>query len=181
MPLLEKVTVTTLEMTEPEQLRPADPVPEAELQLVEAAEPSPELARWLYGTVGHDWYWTERTVWTLERWDRWLHEAHVRTWLASHRGTPAGYFQLAFQDDGAVEIAYFGFLPQFVGRGWGGWLLTVATRQAWWQGATRVWLHTCTLDHPAALPNYRRRGFTIVDEKQELRELGRRQAEEEPD
>ena len=96
-------------------------------------------------------------------------------------GYPAGQFQLVVDNDGAVEIASWGFLPQFVGRGRGGWLLTVATRQAWWQGATRVWLHTCTLDHPAALPNYRRRGFTIVDEKQELRELGRRQAEEEPD
>jgi GNAT superfamily N-acetyltransferase len=64
-----------------------------------------------------------------------------------------------------VEIAYFGLLPEFMGRGWGKYLLSEAARQAWRAGATRVWLHTCTLDHPAALPNYLRRGFRPVREE----------------
>jgi GNAT superfamily N-acetyltransferase len=69
------------------------------------------------------------------------------------------------QPDGQVEITTFGLLPEFVGRGLGGHALTLAIRQAWQVGALdaepvrRVWLHTSTLDHPNALPNYRRRGF----------------------
>jgi GNAT superfamily N-acetyltransferase len=67
--------------------------------------------------------------------------------------------------DGAVEIAYFGLLPEYFGRGWDGHLLTRAVETAWGLGASRVWLHTCTLDHPAALPNYLRRGFRRVREE----------------
>lgn len=171
--MTKTVTVTTLEMNAPEQLRPAAPVPGEELSILEARVPSAELSRFLYTAVGRACFWTERQDWSLERWEAWLREAGVRTWLASHEGTPAGYFQLAFADDGEVEIAYFGFMPEFVGRGWGGWLLTCAARQAWWHGATRVWLHTCTLDHPAALPNYLRRGFVVIGERTEVRELDR--------
>ncbi len=71
----------------------------------------------------------------------------------------AGYFELRNCEDGSVEIAYFGLLPEFLGRGLGKHLLTCATEQAWADGANRVWLHTCTLDDPAALPNYLKRGF----------------------
>jgi len=62
-------------------------------------------------------------------------------------------------EGGSVEIAYFGLLPEFVGRGLGGHLLSVAVERAFESGARRVWLHTCTRDNPAALPNYLKRGF----------------------
>ena len=75
-------------------------------------------------------------------------------------GAPAGYFELRRDRDGGVEIAYFGLLPEFTGRGLGGHLLTAAVERAWAPGPERVWLHTNTLDHPAALPNYLKRGFT---------------------
>ena len=64
-------------------------------------------------------------------------------------------------DDGGIEIAIFGLAPQFIGRGLGGALLTHALEEAWGSRPQRVWLHTCTLDHPAALPNYLARGLTI--------------------
>jgi len=75
---------------------------------------------------------------------------------------PAGYFELRQHENGSVEIAYFGLLPDFIGRGWGKYLLNRAVESAWLLGANRVWLHTCTLDHPAALPNYLKRGFRPV-------------------
>jgi GNAT superfamily N-acetyltransferase len=71
----------------------------------------------------------------------------------------AGYFELRKCEDGSIEIAYFGLMPQFIGRGLGKHLLTRAVEQAWAARANRVWLHTCTLDDPAALPNYLKRGF----------------------
>jgi GNAT superfamily N-acetyltransferase len=74
-------------------------------------------------------------------------------------GAPAGYFELRRCEDGSTEIAYFGLLPEFKGRGFGKHLLTLAAQTAWARGARRLWLHTCTLDDPAALPNYQKRGF----------------------
>jgi GNAT superfamily N-acetyltransferase len=68
-------------------------------------------------------------------------------------------------EDGAVEIAYFGLLQEFIGRGLGKYLLTEAVREAWRTGARRVWLHTCTLDGEAALPNYKARGFKPFKEE----------------
>ena len=77
-------------------------------------------------------------------------------------GAPAGYFELRIDGDRAVEIVYFGLLDHFTGRGLGGYMLGEAVKHAWAQGASRVWLHTNTLDHPAALPNYQKRGFQIT-------------------
>ncbi len=74
-------------------------------------------------------------------------------------GESAGYFELQRHDDGAVEIVYFGLTPGFIGRGLGGMMLTRAVREAWDMDATRVWLHTCTLDSERALPGYKARGF----------------------
>ena len=75
-------------------------------------------------------------------------------------GAPAGYFELRRDRTNGAEIVYFGLLPEFTGRGLGGHLLTSAAEAAWSQGPERVWLHTNTMDHPSALPNYLRRGFT---------------------
>jgi GNAT superfamily N-acetyltransferase len=77
----------------------------------------------------------------------------------TYEGTKAGYFELRKCADGSTEVAYFGLLPEFIGRGLGKHLLTYAVQQAWSDGANRVWLHTCTLDDAAAKPNYIRRGF----------------------
>jgi GNAT superfamily N-acetyltransferase len=74
-------------------------------------------------------------------------------------GAPAGYYELERHADASVEIAYFGLLPEFLRRGFGKHLLDDAVVRAWSLDATRVWLHTCTLDDVAALPNYVARGF----------------------
>ena len=74
-------------------------------------------------------------------------------------GEPAGYFELQRHPGGDVELVYFGLVPERIGQGLGGAMLTAATEEAWRSGATTVWLHTCTLDHPAAIANYRARGF----------------------
>ena len=81
--------------------------------------------------------------------------------------TRAGYYELSEDDDG-VEVAYFGLLPAFHGHGLGGFLLTHALRRGF-ELAPRVWLHTCTLDGPAALPNYRARGPAPVPDADALR------------
>jgi GNAT superfamily N-acetyltransferase len=93
----------------------------------------------------------------------------VAVWVLEHRTADGwaagGYYELARDDAGAVEIVYFGLVQALHGRGLGRALLTHAVREAAAMGASRVWLHTCTLDGPAALPNYRARGFCVIGEE----------------
>ena len=86
-------------------------------------------------------------------------------WIAYSRGTPVGYFELENHGDGSVQIVCLGLLPQFIGQGLGGHLVTAAVERAWSVGASRVWLDTATDDHPAALPNYLHRGFRVYREE----------------
>jgi GNAT superfamily N-acetyltransferase len=154
-------TRTYLEMREPSALRPAA---EPALALsIEKLDPCPPAVwRFLYVEVGRRHRWVDRLDWTDTQTRAYLEDPAVSVWLLSVRTEPAGYFELRREHDGSVEIAYFGLMHAFQGQGLGGHLLTVATRQAWALGATRVWLHTSNLDHPAALPNYLSRGFSIV-------------------
>ena len=99
--------------------------------------------------------------WTDEEITRYLSDAALELWLLKEGRAPAGYFELRKHEDGAVEVAYFGLLPHAIGRGLGKYLLTRAVQRAWERGATRVWLHTSSLDHSSALPNYLARGFSV--------------------
>ena len=88
-----------------------------------------------------------------------------RIWLLTHETVPAGFAELERAADGSVEMVYFGLLPDFVGRGVGRAFLDAVVGRAWDSGTTRVWLHTCTLDHPRALANYLAGGFRVVREE----------------
>lgn len=161
-----RVDVTTwyLEMLDPEQLRPAlsdNP----KLLVMQAEIPSPEFSRFLYTSVGGDYYWLDRLDGTYSRWLDYLQRPEVQTWVAYVSGTPAGYIELQLQPDSNVEIVYFGLLQQFRGQRIGGHLLSVGVRQAWAMGAQRVWVHTCSLDGPYALSNYQARGFQLYKEE----------------
>ena len=162
-----RVRTTYLEMGSPEALKPSSRAPE-DVRMVKVDTPSPELNRFLYSAVGGAWHWRDRLPWTRTRWMEWLERPEVETWVAYRAGAPAGYFELEGQDGDAVEIAYLGILPGFEGQGLGGYLVTQAVRRAFSMrpGVDRVWLHTCTLDHPGALPNYLNRGFVIFKEEE---------------
>ena len=124
--------------------------------------------RFLYREVGRNYHWRDRLTWSDEQIAAYLDNPAITLHVLYVQGSPAGYYELKMGDDGSVEIAYFGLLPEYIGRGLGKGLLSDAIRCAWTRGATRVWLHTCTLDDPAALPNYLKRGFKpFKDEKYE--------------
>lgn len=117
------------------------------------------LYRRLYRDVGEQWFWHERLDWSDDELATHLASADVAVWEAMAAGESAGYFELKRHQDGSVEIVYFGLRPEFIGRGFGGAMLARAIREARAMGAQRVWLHTCTLDSPNALPSYKARGF----------------------
>ncbi len=129
------------------------------LDVRRAEVPCPELNRFLYTAVGSDWWWYDRLGWSRAKWLGYLDRPELETWVAYLSGTPAGYFELEAQGGSEVEIVYFGLLPTFMGRGLGSELLATAIERAWQREPRRVWLHTCSLDHPRALQNYRSHGF----------------------
>jgi ribosomal protein S18 acetylase RimI-like enzyme len=157
-------------MTSPEQLRPVV-VPAPAPRIERVGECPISLFRYLYAEVGRACHWRDRLTWSDEMIRRYLATPGVSLWLMTWEAASAGYFELRRHDDRGVEIAYFGLLPEYFGRGWGKYLLDQAVRQAWSSDASRVWLHTCTLDHPAALPNYVQRGFRPVREEVFVTEL----------
>jgi GNAT superfamily N-acetyltransferase len=155
-----EVVRTYLALDRPSQFRDSRRAPAVDARLLRL-DPCPvPVYRRLYKEVGGQWYWHDRLEWSDDELATYLASPEVRVWEATVRGGSAGYFELRRHDDGGVEIAYFGLVPAFIGRGIGRWLLEHAVREAWAFGATRVWLHTCTLDSEHALPNYLARGFT---------------------
>lgn len=156
--------VSYLKMTAPPTgLARRPPGPGVEIR--RARHPSIAFYRFLYGTVGEPWTWFER---------RWLSDAQLEALLRDPRvevnvlwveGTPAGYAELDHRTPPDVELAYFGLMPEFIGKGFGGYLLDWAIWHAWRGRPRRLWVHTCDLDHPRALDLYQRLGFRIYDRR----------------
>jgi len=156
-----EVTTWYLEMPARSALVPAR-TPAWEHRLERASRPSAAFARYLYTAVGGDWHWTCRLAWSKARWDALLLRDAYELYTLQLAGAPAGFAELERQRDGNVQIVYFGLMPEAVGRGFGGRLLSYVVERAWEPPNTRrVWVHTCSLDAPAALANYQGRGFTL--------------------
>jgi GNAT superfamily N-acetyltransferase len=164
------VVVRHLEMASPGLLRPSSSAPPGIRVRREPEATAAGLARECYALVGGPWHWTDRLHLDEAGWQALLEEEQGEVWVAREAETIVGYFQLAHRAPD-VEIHYFGLAPSHIGRGIGGWLLTRAVERAWALGPRRVVLNTCSLDGPAALPNYLARGFTVMREEQRIREV----------
>jgi len=156
----QPVITTYLEMRSRQALRPKLSV-DPRFWIREAVVKQWEFNRFLYGLVGRDWSWIDKAKWSDEEWRAYAESEQLRTFGAYYEGSVAGYYELRQDEASGVEIAIFGLTPKFTGRGFGGVMLTHALEEAWRRGPSRVWLHTCTLDHPAALGNYEARGMRV--------------------
>jgi ribosomal protein S18 acetylase RimI-like enzyme len=156
------VVRTYLEMDSPGRLTGRAPMPSGFVVRHEPCEPA--LYRELYEGVGSDYHWNDRRTWSDEQLRTHLEKPSIAVWVLREGTAPRGFFELARHDDGSVEIAYFGLMPGGIGKGLGRALLTSAIGEAWnlKPPPSRVWLHTCTLDHPAALANYLARGLRVT-------------------
>jgi GNAT superfamily N-acetyltransferase len=161
---LETVTTYYLEMKSPSSLKEKEGP--GGLEIAECEIKQFQVNRFLYQFVGEAWEWTDKLSWTDGQWKALVENDNHRTWVAYHRGSIAGYYELVREHGTDVEILYFGLAPNFIGKGFGGYLLSHAIKSAWaWEGTKRVWVHTCTLDHPGALQNYRARGMELYREE----------------
>jgi GNAT superfamily N-acetyltransferase len=152
-----EVVVTYLEMHSrgvSERLHHADAT-----GIIRAEQPTVSFYRFLYNGVGGPWSWYERRVIDDAALIEAIHDERVEIYVLYSRGVPAGYVELDRRTGNDVEIAYFGLMPEFIGRGLGRYFLQWALDAAWSYDPDRVWLHTCTLDHPSALGTYQRNGL----------------------
>lgn len=154
------VTTTYLEMRSIAELRPK-PCADPKFWVGETVVPQWQFNRFFYYTVGEAWAWRDKRVWTEEQWRAYAETSGMRTWVGYWEGSPVGYCELQPEADGGIEITNFGLLPAFLGRGLGGALLTRGIEEAFRLNPSRLWLHTCSNDHPAALANYVARGMRI--------------------
>lgn len=154
-----RVAVTYLEMDAPPAGPP--PGPRADVELLRV-RPTVRHYRYLFDAIGEPWLWHGRRTWAPERLAAWLASPAAELWVPHVEGTPAGMAELDRSDPEACELAYFGLMPEFIGRGLGPWLLGRAVRIAFEGGARRMTVNTCTLDHPSALRMYEAAGFRPV-------------------
>jgi GNAT superfamily N-acetyltransferase len=152
-----EVDVTYLEMFE-RPTRPEIVMPEG-VTVVQAKRPTPRFYRFLYQAVGAEWLWTDRDKIDDRELRAIIHDPFVETHVLWVEGCPAGYVELDLRFAPEIEIAYFGIMREYFGRGLGKLFLSWTIDEAFRRKPSRLWVHTCNLDHPAALPNYQRCGF----------------------
>lgn len=154
-----RTVVTYLEMAEP-QARIRPPPPLERLALLRAENPTVSFYRYLYAAVGEPWLWWFRRSLPDEELRAIIQDERVEIYVPYVAGVPAGFVELDRRTPGVCDIAYFGLMPEFIGRKLGPWLLDWAVEAGWKAaGTTRLTVNTCTFDHPRALLMYQRAGF----------------------
>ena len=150
--------VTCLQMLQ----RPinCDPIERPEFQLVSHPTPNLDWYLELYRHVGASWLWSWRLALPREELAHIVHDARVEVFSLVYRGSEEGLLELDFRTDHECELKLLGVGPTLIGKGAGHWLMRHALRKAWSNAIDRMWLHTCSMDHPAALEFYIRSGFS---------------------
>jgi len=147
------------------------PPPRDGLLFIHAHRPTVAYYRFFYDVVGERWHWTGRKKLSDPEIAAILNDPKVEMHVMYCDGVPAGFAELDRRQEGHVEIVQFGLLPDFIGKGLGKFFLHWTVDKAWSYQPQRLWLHTCSLDHPAALPNYLKAGFTIYKEDSAQQEI----------
>jgi GNAT superfamily N-acetyltransferase len=141
------------------------PPPREGLVVLHAKQPPVAYYRFLYDAVGRDYDWTSRKKLSDAELAALLNDPRLEVHVLMADGVPAGFAELDRRIDGEIELVQFGLMPEFIGQGLGRYFLQWAIDKAWSYGPRRIWLHTDTKDHPAALPNYLKAGFAVYKEE----------------
>jgi GNAT superfamily N-acetyltransferase len=136
-----------------------------ELRIEQLTAPSIPHYRWLFNTVGRPWNWFSRNRMTDLELAKIIHDSRVEVLHLWEGDRLSGFAELDRRVEGEVELKFFGLFPEFTGRGLGRRFLTEVLDRAWSTSPHRVWLHTCSDDHPAAMQLYQSMGFRIFDQE----------------
>lgn len=141
------------------------PPPREGIVILHARKPPVAYYRYLFDAVGGPWNWTSRKKLSDDALRAIIQDPRDEIYVLFVEGVPAGYVELDRRVEGEIEITFFGLTPEFIGQGLGRFFLHWAIDRAWSYGPRRLWLHTCTKDHPGALPNYLKAGFAVYREE----------------
>jgi GNAT superfamily N-acetyltransferase len=139
----------------------AVPPPRDGLAVVQAKNPTVAYYRFLYDAVGGPWNWRSRKKLADDALAAIIQNPKDEVHVLFVEGVPAGFCEFDRRVEGEIEIVQFGLTPDFIGQGLGRYFLQWAIDTAWSHHPKRLWLHTCTNDHPIALPTYLKAGFTV--------------------
>jgi len=135
---------------------------EKNLEVTLENKPTIDFCKFLYKEVGRDFFWRDRLKWRDQEWLDYISNVFFKLYILKKNNNLAGYYELLYDPKiPSIEITYFGIFKEFFGKGIGGHLLTDAILTSFNQKINKVWVHTCTLDHPNALKNYLARGMKV--------------------
>jgi GNAT superfamily N-acetyltransferase len=146
------------------------PPPREGLAIIHARKPTVSYYRFLYDTVGRDYDWTSRKKLSDAELAALLRDPRLEVHVLMVDGVPAGFAELDRRIEDEIELVQFGLMPEFIGQGLGWYFLQWTIDRAWSYSPRRFWLHTCTKDHPVALPNYLKAGFVVYKEEIKVEE-----------
>lgn len=162
---MEMVTVTVCYLEMLAHSRRSVMPPQENMEVVHIANPTVPYYRSLYNAIGEPYRWLSRRKMTDEQLAAVLSNPQMEMHVLHVGGIAAGFAELDRRHPDEIELVQFGLIPEFIGRGFGKWFLQWTIDKAWSYHPSRLWLHTCTLDHPAALPNYLKAGFVPFKEQ----------------
>jgi GNAT superfamily N-acetyltransferase len=156
-------TIYELEMRSVDEFRPRNAAVE-EWSFAAIDPPLAAFNRFLFTLIGAEHGWSHREHWRREQWEHFFGRSEMQTFVGCVRGTPVAYAELESCGGGSIRILTLGVVPDFIGRGFGGMMLSEVVAYAWRKRPSRLWLTTCSHDHAHALPNYLARGFRVVQQ-----------------
>ena len=156
--MIEKIERYYLEINSINKLKPKS-ITSDNFTIKEANKNNFDLNKFFYKQIGKKHQWVDRLIWQDKNWMDYVSNKNLKTIILRKENNIVGYFELLF-DNNECEIAYLGILEEYIGKGYGGFLLSEAIRLGF-TNSRRIWVHTCSLDHPNALENYKSRGMKI--------------------
>ena len=156
--MIEKIERYYLEINSIEKLNTKS-VTTNNFTITEATKKNFDLNKFFYKQIGKKHQWVDRLIWQDRNWMDYVANNNLKTYILRKGDDLVGYFELIFNKNDC-EIAYFGILEDYIGKGYGGFLLSQALIIGF-KNANRIWVHTCSLDHPNAIENYKSRGMKI--------------------
>ena len=136
--------------------------PGPNFKIIEVDPPDFQLNKFFYKQIGRNHRWIDRLAWTDKKWIQYVENPRIKTFVLKDNSNLAGYYETILDPvNNNSEIAYFGILEEYFGKKCGGYLLSEAIKKLFEDGMSRVWLHTCSLDHENAIKNYLARGMQV--------------------
>ena len=159
--MITKIQRKFLEITSLEELKEKkNPTNKCKIKIKDP--PDFQINKFFYKEIGKSYRWIDRLIWDDQKWIDYVNNLNLETYIMYENNELVGFFELIFHNqEKKCEVAYFGILDEYIGKKYGGYLLSEAIKFGLRKNIKKVWLHTCSLDHKHALNNYLSRGMKV--------------------